>query len=118
MCSARRIYQVRGHLRASPKIPVKVEGSLYAGKATKSDETQQQAASTACVLAPAAVVNGSIISQTFQILYRNEDVTLHDMAQFRLHILVDSHKVRPSYSISHQFVLLVSIYLLLLSITV
>lgn len=90
-CIDRRIYQVRGHLRASPKIPVKVEGSLYTASANGAAKSQQQTA--ACVLAPAAVVNGSIISQTFQILYRNEDVHLADMAQFRLHVLVDSHKV-------------------------
>lgn len=98
---------MRGHLRTSPKIAVKLEGSLYhrpsgnnngQGTTTGGGGGQQQAtssASTANILHPACVLNGSFISQTFQILYRNEDVSLSDMAQFRLHVLVDSHKVRP-----------------------
>ena len=101
LCSSsnKRIYQVRGHLRTSPKIAVKVEGSLYHRSANGNSGgvgSQQQAASTsstANILHPACVLNGSFISQTFQILYRNEDVSLSDMAQFRLHVLVDSHKV-------------------------
>ena len=95
---------MRGHLRTSPKIAVKLEGSLYHrpsgnnnGQGTAGGSQQQAAssASTANILHPACVLNGSFISQTFQILYRNEDVSLSDMAQFRLHVLVDSHKVRP-----------------------
>lgn len=43
---------------------------------------------------PACVVNGSGVSKTFQILYRNEEVNLDDIIMFRAHILVDSHKVR------------------------
>lgn len=95
---------MRGHLRTSPKIAVKLEGSLYhrpngnnnSGQGTGSGSQQQtsSSASTANILHPACVLNGSFISQTFQILYRNEDVCLSDMAQFRLHVLVDSHKVR------------------------
>lgn len=43
---------------------------------------------------PACVFNGVGVSKTFQILYRNEEVTLDDTIMFRAHILVDSHKVR------------------------
>ncbi|XP_032776599.2 LOW QUALITY PROTEIN: protein FAM135A [Daphnia magna] len=102
----RGIYQVRGHLRTSPKIAVKLEGSLYhrpngnnnSGQGTGSGSQQQtsSSASTANILHPACVLNGSFISQTFQILYRNEDVCLSDMAQFRLHVLVDSHKIEET----------------------
>ena len=42
---------------------------------------------------PACVVNGTGVSKTFQILYRNEEVLLDDVIMFRAHILVDSHKV-------------------------
>lgn len=42
---------------------------------------------------PACVVNGTGVSKTFQILYRNEEVALDDTIMFRAHILVDSHKV-------------------------
>ena len=99
---------MRGHLRTSPKIAVKLEGSLYHrpngnnnGHGTPGGSQHQAAsssASTANILHPACVLNGSFISQTFQILYRNEDVSLSDMAQFRLHVLVDSHKVPSSLS--------------------
>ena len=89
--SAHRIYQLRGHLRTSPKIAVKIEGALYH---RANDSGQSHPVSTAPnILHPACVINGSFVSQTFQILYRNEDVPLADMAQFRLHVLVDSHKV-------------------------
>lgn len=95
-------------MRTSPKIAVKLEGSLYHrpsgnnnGHGTPGGSQHQAAsssASTANILHPACVLNGSFISQTFQILYRNEDVSLSDMAQFRLHVLVDSHKVPSSLS--------------------
>lgn len=39
------------------------------------------------------MVNGTGVSKTFQILYRNEEVLLDDVIMFRAHILVDSHKV-------------------------
>lgn len=103
------IYQVRCHLRTSPKIAVKVEGTLYrhqnpAGGGggggscrIKTTSSSTGASSGPTILHPACVVNGSLISQTFQILYRNEDVPLSDMAQFRLHVLVDSHKVRSTW---------------------
>lgn len=48
-------------------------------------------------LFPACVVNGTGVSKTFQILYRNEEVTLDDAIMFRAHILVDSHKVIYCY---------------------
>ena len=86
------IYQIRGHLRTSPKIAVKLEGALYENNTNLANGTTGANAS-ASILHPACVANGSFISQTFQILYRNEDVPLFDMAQFRLHVLVDSHKV-------------------------
>lgn len=87
---------MRGHLRTSPKIAVKVEGSLYHRSSGANGNSGQQQQTTSNILHPACVLNGSFISQTFQILYRNEDVSLSDMAQFRLHVLVDSHKVRTA----------------------
>lgn len=40
------------------------------------------------------MVSGAAVSKTFQILYRNEEVHLDDHAHFKLHLIVDSHKVR------------------------
>ncbi|CAL4149096.1 unnamed protein product, partial [Meganyctiphanes norvegica] len=39
------------------------------------------------------VVNGAAVSKTFQILYRNEEVHLDDHVLFKLHVIVDSHKL-------------------------
>lgn len=43
---------------------------------------------------PACVVNGAAVSKTFQILYRNEEVHLDDHVLFKLHLIVDAHKVQ------------------------
>ncbi len=97
---------MRCHLRTSPKIAVKVEGILQRFPSKNTTPTDGAASasrmktgtsSVTNILHPACVVNGSFISQTFQILYRNEDVHLSDMAQFRLQVLVDSHKVCCPY---------------------
>ena len=97
------IYQIRGHLRTSPKIAVKLEGALHQNY-TNVANGRTGANASASILHPACVANGSFISQTFQILYRNEDVPLFDMAQFRLHVLVDSHKVSgPPLTTNKQF---------------
>lgn len=39
------------------------------------------------------MVNGAAVSKTFQILYRNEEVTLNDVILFKAHVVVDSKKV-------------------------
>ena len=94
------MYQVRSYLRTSPKIATKIEASLYASGGSNNGNGSigtlgalPQHHTVANILHPACLANGCFVSQTFQILYRNEDVPLSDMAQFRLHILVDSHKV-------------------------
>ncbi|XP_063586117.1 protein FAM135A-like isoform X1 [Penaeus indicus] len=45
---------------------------------------------------PACVVNGAAVSKTFQILYRNEEVHLDDHVLFKLHLIVDAHKLAES----------------------
>ena len=47
---------------------------------------------------PASVINGSAVSKTFQILYRNEDVAINDVILFKVHMLVDAQRVRISLS--------------------
>ena len=49
---------------------------------------------------PATVINGNAVSKTFQILYRNEDVTLNDIILFKVHALVDAVKVIFSFIVS------------------
>ena len=45
------------------------------------------------LLFPASAANGIAISKTFQVLYRNEEVLLSDAILYRVHLLVESHKV-------------------------
>lgn len=57
---------------------------------------------------PSCVVNGTAISKTFQILYRNEDVAINDLVMYRLHTLVDANKVeelklKENKSFSYRF---------------
>ncbi|XP_033606577.1 protein FAM135A isoform X2 [Cryptotermes secundus] len=79
----RGFYQIRTALRVSPKLPVKVEVNLPRNQRSE-------------LAFPACVVNGTGVSKTFQILYRNEEVLLDDVIMFRAHILVDSHKIEDT----------------------
>ncbi|XP_059470771.1 protein FAM135B isoform X2 [Neocloeon triangulifer] len=83
----RGYYQIRTGLKVSPKVPVKIEVSLprAQGEYKKADS-----------VFPACVVNGTGVSKTFQILYRNEEVLLDDVFTFRVHILVDSQKIEET----------------------
>ena len=42
---------------------------------------------------PACVINGTAVTKTFQILYRNEEVLLGDVVHFRIHGIVEGGKV-------------------------
>ncbi|XP_076093323.1 protein FAM135A-like isoform X3 [Mytilus galloprovincialis] len=76
----RGYYQIRTTLKTSARVPAKIEVTLP--KAT--GET---------LVLPSCVNGGSAISKTFQILYRNEDVTINDLISFRLHTIIDSSKI-------------------------
>ncbi|CAC5361760.1 Protein FAM135A,Protein FAM135B [Mytilus coruscus] len=76
----RGYYQIRTTLKTSARVPAKIEVTLP--KAT--GET---------LVLPSCVSSGSAISKTFQILYRNEDVTINDLISFRLHTIIDSSKI-------------------------
>ncbi len=45
---------------------------------------------------PPCVVDGgaTAVTKTFQILYRNEEVRLENVAQFKVHAIVETGKVR------------------------
>ncbi|XP_054722072.1 protein FAM135A-like [Uloborus diversus] len=79
----RGFYQVRSTLKASQKLPVKIEVNLPKN-------------STCSLVFPACIVNGTAVSKTFQILYKNEEVVLDDIIVFKVHTLVEGHKVRES----------------------
>ena len=79
----RGFYQVRCNFKSSPKVPSKVEVSLPRTK--KSD-----------LIFPPSIINGIAVSKTFQILYRNEEVSLDDVIHYRVHIVLDSAKIEET----------------------
>ncbi|GIY82009.1 protein FAM135A [Caerostris extrusa] len=79
----RGFYQVRSTLKASPKLPVKIEVNLPKN-------------SSCTLVFPACIVNGTAVSKTFQILYKNEEVILDDIIIFKVHTLIEGHRVRES----------------------
>ncbi|CAH1638577.1 unnamed protein product [Spodoptera littoralis] len=83
----RGLYQVRVGLRVSPKVPVHIEASVSSGNG---------AARTGRPAANASLVGGVAASRAFQIMYRNEEVTLRDIVHFRAHLLVDSRNLKES----------------------
>ncbi|CAG4962717.1 unnamed protein product [Colias eurytheme] len=83
----RGLYQVRIGLRVSPKVPVHIEASVSSGNG---------AARTGRPAANASLIGGLAASRAFQIMYRNEEVTLRDIVHFRAHLLVDSRNLKES----------------------
>ncbi|KAL4711463.1 hypothetical protein ACJJTC_005587 [Scirpophaga incertulas] len=81
------LYQVRVGLRVSPKVPVHIEASVSSGTG---------AARTGRPAANASLVGGLAASRAFQIMYRNEEVTLRDIVHFRAYLLVDSRNLKES----------------------
>ena len=78
----RGFYQIRCNLK-SPKVASKVEVSLPRTK--KSD-----------LIFPPSIINSVAVSKTFQILYRNEEVTLDDVILYRVYIILDSAKIEET----------------------
>ncbi|KOB68054.1 Uncharacterized protein OBRU01_07770 [Operophtera brumata] len=76
--TAQRLYQVRVGLRVSPKVPVHIEASV---------SSSNNAARTGRPAANASLIGGLAASRPFQIMYRNEEVTLRDIVHFRAHLL-------------------------------
>ncbi|XP_045766682.1 uncharacterized protein LOC123868285 isoform X2 [Maniola jurtina] len=83
----RGLYQVRVGLRVSPKVPVHIEATVSSGNG---------AARTGRPAANASLMGGIAASRAFQIMYRNEEVTLRDIVHFRAHLLVDSRNLKDS----------------------
>ncbi|XP_076169246.1 protein FAM135A isoform X3 [Ptiloglossa arizonensis] len=75
----RGYYQIRTALKVSPKLPIKVEVNQLRNHSLEAPGT----------------------SKRFQILYRNEEVTLGTSVRFRAHVLVHSHKIEEVLSRTH-----------------
>ncbi|XP_068618252.1 protein FAM135A [Battus philenor] len=82
----RGLYQIRVGLRVSPKVPVHIETSVSSGNGSGRSGRPTANAS----------LGGLAASRAFQIMYRNEEVTLRDIVQFRAHLLVDSRNLKES----------------------
>ncbi|XP_055687536.1 protein FAM135A [Lutzomyia longipalpis] len=90
----RGLYQVRCSLRVTPRLPVQVETCI---PESSPGVSQQQPNSPTSTSTPSAcVVGGAGASRVFQILYRNEEVSLRDVIMFRAHLLVDSRHLKES----------------------
>ncbi|XP_076440351.1 protein FAM135A-like isoform X2 [Babylonia areolata] len=85
----RGFYQIRMTLKTPPKWPVRVETSINKPSRPEQFRPSQSTSS-------ASIVNNMAISRTFQILYRNEDLSINDAILYRIHTLVDSSRVEES----------------------
>ncbi|XP_022657922.1 uncharacterized protein LOC111248975 isoform X2 [Varroa destructor] len=108
-----RFYQVRATLRTSPRLPSKVEVHVGDFGITNSPTAHLSTPLSSRLdhyLLNAYVINGqTAVSKTFQILYKNEEIILDDVVTFRVHSLVDGHRVKDQLS-KGDFQLLVELW--------
>ncbi|NXP48639.1 F135A protein, partial [Heliornis fulica] len=76
-------YQIRVSMKIPPRIPHKLEASLL--HATGAD-----------LAFPASVHDNIVCSKTFQILYKNEEVSVNDVMIFKIKMLLDERKIEES----------------------
>ncbi|XP_055990939.1 protein FAM135B [Sorex fumeus] len=81
----RGYYQIRVTLKVSSRIPHRLSASIVG-------QTESSSLNSACVH------ENIVHSRVFQILYRNEEVTINDAVIFRVHLLLDGEKVEEALS--------------------
>ncbi|XP_073319504.1 protein FAM135B [Pagrus major] len=81
----RGFYQVRAGLKVSPRVPHRLI-------VTTQDNTGE------CSFSSAGVYDGTVFSRIFQILYRNEEITVNDCMIFKVHLLLDGERVEEALS--------------------
>ncbi|XP_054248516.1 protein FAM135A isoform X2 [Indicator indicator] len=79
----RGFYQIRASMKIPPRIPHKLEASLL--HATGAD-----------LAFPASIHDNVVCSKTFQILYKNEEVSVNDVMIFKIKMLLDERKIEES----------------------
>ncbi|XP_027688521.2 protein FAM135A isoform X1 [Chelonia mydas] len=79
----RGFYQIRASMKIPPRVPHKLEASLL--PVTGAD-----------LAFPASVHDNVICSKTFQILYKNEEVSVNDVMIFKIKMLLDERKIEES----------------------
>ncbi|EAA11197.4 AGAP005546-PA, partial [Anopheles gambiae str. PEST] len=120
------LYQVRCSLRVSPRLPVQVETCLPDATTAGIPSVQSVLSQNGCgsnshnsnnsnnnnnnnsnsngnsptassdSRSGATIIDDTGASRVFQILYRNEEVSLRDVIMFRAHLLVDSRHLKES----------------------
>ncbi|KAJ7341576.1 hypothetical protein JRQ81_005844 [Phrynocephalus forsythii] len=79
----RGFYQIRVSMKVPPRVPHKIEASLLR-------------AASADLAFPASAHDNVICSKTFQILYKNEEVSVNDVMIFKVKMLLDERKIEES----------------------
>ncbi|XP_054619754.1 protein FAM135B [Dunckerocampus dactyliophorus] len=82
----RGFYQVRTGLKVSPRVPHRLI-------VTTHDNTGGD-----CSFSSPGVYDSTAFSRIFQILYRNEDITVNDCVIFKVHLLLDGERVEEALS--------------------
>ncbi|KAM5163448.1 protein FAM135A isoform 2-T2 [Mantella aurantiaca] len=79
----RGFYQLRASMKIPPRIPHKIEASLL--RVTGDD-----------LAFPALVQDTVVCSKIFQILYKNEEVAVNDVMNFKIKMLLDERKIEET----------------------
>uniref|UniRef100_A0A3Q3XAL6 DUF676 domain-containing protein n=1 Tax=Mola mola TaxID=94237 RepID=A0A3Q3XAL6_MOLML len=77
--------KVRAGLKVSPRVPHRLI-------VTTQNNTEE------CSFSSAGVYDSTVFSRIFQILYRNEEITVNDCMIFKVHLLLDGEKVEETLS--------------------
>ncbi|XP_041358704.1 protein FAM135A-like [Gigantopelta aegis] len=80
----RGFYQIRCILKNPPRAPAKIEVSLPASNPAPNNSS---------LILPACIIGDAAVSKTYQIQYREEDLSINDAFMYRVHTLVDSSQL-------------------------
>ncbi|KAM4725624.1 protein FAM135B isoform 2-T2 [Anableps anableps] len=81
----RGFYQIRAALKVSPRVPHRLT-------VTTNDNAGE------CSFSSTGVYDGSVFSRIFQILYRNEEISVNDCMIFKVHLLLDGERLEEALS--------------------
>ncbi|XP_056876677.1 protein FAM135B isoform X2 [Takifugu flavidus] len=81
----RGFYQIRAGLKVSPRVPHRL-------MVTTHDNAEE------CSFSSPGVYDGAVFSRIFQILYRNEEITVNDCMIFKVHLLLDGERMEEALS--------------------
>uniref|UniRef100_W5M7X1 Family with sequence similarity 135 member B n=1 Tax=Lepisosteus oculatus TaxID=7918 RepID=W5M7X1_LEPOC len=81
----RGFYQVRVGLKISSRVPHRLITTI-------PGNTGESSSTSACVL------DCTVLSKIFQILYRNEEIAVNDSMNFKVHLLLDGERVEEALS--------------------